>query len=89
MPLLWLKLLKARRCSDSCSATIFGEYCALDSSERPQLLAKISKLYGESAFPANFEDAKARLMPHLIDRWTVFRTNMNLALGMAKELDDA
>lgn len=66
----------------------FGEYCALDSSERPQLLAKISKLYGESAFPANFEDAKARLMPHLIDRWTVFRTNMNLALGMAKELDD-
>jgi len=66
----------------------FAEYCSLDSSERPQLLSKVRSLYGESAFPANFEDAGLRLMPHLIDRWSVFRTNMNLALGMAKELDD-
>lgn len=66
----------------------FGEYCSLDVSERPLLLSKVRKLYSESAFPANYEDAGLRLMPHLIDRWSVFRTNMNLALGMAKELDD-
>jgi len=67
----------------------FGEYCALDSGERPQLLSKVRELYGQSAFPAHYDDGAPRLMPHLIDRWSVFRTNMNLALGMAKELDDA
>lgn len=67
----------------------FGEYCALDASEKSAFLARVKQLYGEKAFPANYADAEGSLMPHLIDRWSVFRTNMNLALGMAKELDDA
>jgi hypothetical protein len=67
----------------------FGEYCALDTSEKPAFLARVKQLWNEQAFPANFADAQSNLMPHLIDRWSVFRTNMNLALGMAKELEDA
>lgn len=55
------------------------------------MLAKISKLYSESAFPANFEDAKARLMPGAFDRplgSLSHQYEFGLGNSRKKELDD-
>lgn len=63
----------------------YGEYSGLDPSERPSLIARIESLFIQKAFPATYESAAPRLMPHIVDRWSVFRSNMHLALGVASE----
>lgn len=67
----------------------YGEYSGLDPSERPALLAIIEKLFQQEAFPASWENASARLMPHIVDRASVFRSNMHLALGADPSVESA
>lgn len=59
----------------------YGEYAGLEPSERPQLIARIESLFLQKAFPATYETAAPMLLPHIVDRWSVFRSNMHLALG--------